>query len=115
MLEPGSGNSCPSNGNLVRMRLVPFVAVPVPLAMEAAILRTCQASRQRKWPASMQVYLHYAVKTPDDEILYSTFSADDGSGIPQPFVLGKGMRMPRGWEIGLQSAFGPSWTAVLLT
>ncbi len=50
------------------------------------------------------MYIHFAVKTPDDEILYSTYSADDGSGIPQPFVLGKGMRMPRGWELGLQSA-----------
>ncbi len=51
----------------------------------------------------LQVYLHYAVKSADDEVLFSTFSADDGIGIPQPFVLGKGMRMPRGWELGLQS------------
>ena len=68
-----------------------------------ACVHACLVTHKVETATVPQVYLHYAVKSSDDEVLFSTFSADDGSGIPQPFVLGKGMRMPRGWELGLQS------------
>lgn len=54
-------------------------------------------------PSVRQVYLHYTVRGLDETVYCSTRSEAGGRGVPQPFVLGKGMRMPRGWEIGLQS------------
>ena len=31
----------------------------------------------------------------------------EGSGVPKAFVLGKGLRAPRGWELALSSAQQP--------
>lgn len=49
----------------------------------------------------MQVYLHYSVATAGGRILQSTRVEEGGTGLPLAFVIGKGCRVPRGWELAL--------------
>ena len=44
------------------------------------------------------------MKKVDGTVLETTRLDEDGSGIPKAFVLGKGLRAPRGWELALQGA-----------
>lgn len=53
--------------------------------------------------AHTQVYVHYNVKTAEGRMLQSTWQAEGGAGLPLPFVIGKGRRAPRAWEIALLS------------
>ena len=39
---------------------------------------------------------------PSGQLLHSTRLEEDGSGVPIALVLGRGVRAPRGWELGLQ-------------
>ena len=51
-----------------------------------------------------QVFFHLTVRRQDERILETTRLSEDGvegSGIPKAFMLGKGQKMPRGWEIAL--------------
>ncbi|KAL3145165.1 hypothetical protein ABBQ38_001764 [Trebouxia sp. C0009 RCD-2024] len=48
------------------------------------------------------VYIHVAVKSASGKLLESTRKEQGGSGRPLAFVLGKGIRAPRGWELALQ-------------
>eukprot|EP00798_Chlamydomonas_sp_ICE-L_P005152 gene5152-34966_t len=47
------------------------------------------------------VYVHFSVIEGDDDILYSTRAEDGGTGHPLAFIMEKGRRAPRGWEIAL--------------
>lgn len=49
----------------------------------------------------LQVYVHYSVATKSGNIVQSTRIEEGGNGIPLAFVIGKGWRVPRGWEIAL--------------
>ena len=49
-----------------------------------------------------KVYIHLSVKSISGKLLHSTRREEGGSGLPVALVLGKGVRAPRGWEIGLQ-------------
>ena len=51
------------------------------------------------------MYFHLSVKKLDGTVLESTRLDEDGNGVPKAFVLGKGLRAPRGWELALQGAF----------
>ena len=48
-----------------------------------------------------QVYIHLSVARESGEVLQTTRPEQEGSGIPVPFVLGKGRRAPRGWELAV--------------
>ena len=55
----------------------------------------------------MQVYFHLTVRREDERVLQTTRLREEsveGSGVPRAFVLGKGLRAPRGWELALSSA-----------
>ena len=45
--------------------------------------------------------MHYSVGTTEGRVLQSTRLEEGGSGIPLAFVIGKGRRVPRGWEMAL--------------
>jgi len=47
--------------------------------------------------------VHYHVKSADGQLLESTWQAEGGAGLPLPFIIGKGRRVPRAWEIALLS------------
>ena len=52
----------------------------------------------------MQVFFHLTVRKQDEKILETTRLSEDGlegSGIPKAFIIGKGQKMPRGWELAL--------------
>lgn len=51
--------------------------------------------------ALTQVYIHLTVSTDAGEVLHTTRPDLEGTGIPVPFVIGKGMRAPRGWELAV--------------
>lgn len=60
-----------------------------------------------------QVYVHFSVLSLDNDVLYTTSASDGGSGQPLAFVLAKGCRAPRAWELavaGKQQAAWPSHT-----
>eukprot|EP00879_Flechtneria_rotunda_P002973 GHRR01003190.1.p1 GENE.GHRR01003190.1~~GHRR01003190.1.p1 ORF type:complete len:634 (+),score=228.22 GHRR01003190.1:2740-4641(+) len=48
------------------------------------------------------VYVHYSVCNAEGDLLYSTQAGDGGSGQPLAFLLEKGQRAPRAWELALQ-------------
>ncbi|BDA50340.1 probable peptidyl-prolyl cis-trans isomerase FKBP5 [Coccomyxa sp. Obi] len=50
------------------------------------------------------VYFHLTVRREDDRVVETTRLLEDGvegTGVPKAFVLGKGLRAPRGWELAL--------------
>ncbi len=52
----------------------------------------------------VQVFFHLTVRREDERVLETTRLSEDGvegSGVPKAFMLGKGQRMPRGWELAL--------------
>ncbi|KXZ48761.1 hypothetical protein GPECTOR_25g345 [Gonium pectorale] len=48
------------------------------------------------------VYIHYSIRDQEDDLLYSTRSEEGGSGQAFAFLMEKGLRVPRGWEIALK-------------
>jgi hypothetical protein len=56
-------------------------------------------------PVIVQVYFHLTVRREDERVIETTRLEEDGvegPGIPKVFMLGKGLRAPRGWELALQ-------------
>ena len=49
----------------------------------------------------LQVTVHVVTRSPDGHNLWSTREQYGGSGLPLAFVMGKGRRVPRGWELAL--------------
>lgn len=49
-----------------------------------------------------QVYVQYSIRTADDDLLYSTRSDEGGPGEAFAFLLEKGVRVPRAWEIAVK-------------
>lgn len=47
--------------------------------------------------------MHYNVKTADGQLLQSTWQSEGGAGLPLPFIISRGRRVPRAWEIALLS------------
>ena len=50
----------------------------------------------------LQVLFHLSLKKNDGGVLQTSRFEEGGSGVPQAFILGKGKRLPRGWEIAIQ-------------
>ncbi|GFR52572.1 hypothetical protein Agub_g15164 [Astrephomene gubernaculifera] len=48
------------------------------------------------------VYIHYSIRDTQDELLFSTRSEEGGAGQAFAFLLEKGVRVPRGWEIAIR-------------
>lgn len=52
----------------------------------------------------MQAYVHFSIHSSEDDLLYSTWADEGGSGQPLAFVVGKGSwRAPRAWELAVLS------------
>lgn len=51
------------------------------------------------------VFVHVSIADPaqDDDVLWSTRADEGGSGAPLAFLMEKGARAPRAWEIALKS------------
>jgi len=56
-----------------------------------------------------QVYVHFSVLSLDNDVLYTTSASDGGSGQPLAFVLGKGCRAPRAWELAVAGEQQAAW------
>ncbi len=48
------------------------------------------------------IFLHVSISDTEDDQLWSTLAAEEGSGSPLAFLLEKGVRVPRGWEIAVK-------------
>lgn len=59
--------------------------------------------------------MHYSIKSSDSgadaEVLFSTRSSEGGAGAPLAFMLEKGVRAPRAWEIALA---GAAWAITVM-
>ena len=54
--------------------------------------------------SGVQVFFHLTVRKEDERVLETTRLSEDGvegSSVPRAYMLGKGQRMPRGWELAL--------------
>jgi hypothetical protein len=49
--------------------------------------------------------VHYNVGSKEDDLFYSTWADEGGSGQPLVFVLCKGWRAPRAWELALLGGY----------
>ncbi len=54
------------------------------------------------------MYLHYSVATAAGQVLQSTRVEEGGAGLPLAFVIGKGRRVPRGWELAIMGVLPDS-------
>jgi hypothetical protein len=45
--------------------------------------------------------VHFSVINADDDLLFTTWAEEGGSGQPLAFVIGKGSRAPRAWELAV--------------
>lgn len=51
-----------------------------------------------------QVYIQYSIRDLEDDLLYTTRSEEGGSGQAFAFLVEKGVRVPRSWEIAIKGA-----------
>lgn len=51
--------------------------------------------------APVQVYVHCSILSVENDLLYTTWAEEGGSGQPLAFVVGKGCRAPRAWELAV--------------
>ncbi|KAG2493708.1 hypothetical protein HYH03_008222 [Edaphochlamys debaryana] len=49
------------------------------------------------------VYIQYSIRDLEDELLYTTRSEEGGSGQAFAFLMEKGVRVPRGWEVAIKA------------
>ena len=93
--------------------------VPVSPVLAAFVLVVWQHPAQSRAPlaalridtgelqCAQQVYFHLTVRREDGERVLETTrlreEGVEGSGVPCAFVLGKGLRAPRGWELAISS------------
>jgi hypothetical protein len=114
VLEEGQGDDSPQNGDLVRpaprtpgalMHQAIQLAMPG-LHCKPGMHESCACLHWRRAlherPLCLQVYVHYSIRNVEDELLYSTRSDEGGSGQAFAFVMEKGLRVPRGWELVLR-------------
>jgi hypothetical protein len=97
-LEAGEGDETPQSGDLVRaaLRGAPRPTGTLRLWLQPNLLPTASAL------PCLQVFLHYSLLNEHRDVLCSTHQEHGGSGRPQPFVIGRGRRMLRGMELGVQ-------------
>ena len=94
-LAPGEGGASPATGDLVRPRILPQLQWR---RGTLAPVRPAESPEPR--PGTPQVYVHVAVRE-RERMLQTTRADEGGSGVPHAFVLGKGRRRPRAWELAL--------------
>jgi hypothetical protein len=51
--------------------------------------------------APVQVYVHCSILSADNDLLFTTWAEEGGSGQPLAFVVGKGCRAPRALELAV--------------
>ncbi|KAK9805627.1 hypothetical protein WJX72_008874 [[Myrmecia] bisecta] len=68
-----------------------------------AILKgTIEAGHGEAFPVDGDlVYIHLSVRSEDGKVLETTRAEEGDSGLPRTYVLGKGRRALRGWELAL--------------
>jgi hypothetical protein len=52
--------------------------------------------------AVLQVHINISIRGSDDDLLHSTYSTEGGSGQAFAFILERGCRGPRAWEVALK-------------
>ena len=62
---------------------------------------TCHYAVMLTAHCCLQVTVHVVARSPDGQNLWSTQEQFGGSGLPLAFVMGKGRRVLRGWELAL--------------
>ena len=62
---------------------------------------TCDGAIGPSAHSCLQVTVHVVARSPDGQNLWGTREQHGGSGLPLAFVMGKGRRVPRGWELAL--------------
>ena len=77
-------------------------------SIDECSLRFCHQVRGGRFPDDLQVYLHYSVATAAGQVLQSTRIEEGGAGLPLAFVIGKGRRVPRGWELAILGVLSAS-------
>lgn len=94
VVQQGEGDATPKDGDLVSRQQ----AGPAP----QPTTDPQQKNSQTADPAAsfVQVYVHYSVLNAENDLLYTTW-AEEGGNQPLAFVLGKGSRAPRAWELSL--------------
>lgn len=55
-----------------------------------------------------QVYVHFSILDAENDLLYTTWAEEGGSGQPLAFVVGKGCRAPRAWELAVLGERDPT-------
>lgn len=96
-LAAGEGGASPATGDLVRPgSCLARCGAVAPERLCASKAR--QSLKPR--PGTPQVYVHVAVRE-RKRVLETTRADEGGSGVPRAFVLGKGRRAPRAWELAL--------------
>lgn len=53
-------------------------------------------------PDTKQVYIHVGISNDEDDLLWSTRAEEGGSGQAFAFLLEKGRRVPRAWEVAVK-------------
>lgn len=53
----------------------------------------------------VQVFVHVDISNAEDDALWSSRASEGGSGAPLAFLIEKGPRAPRAWEITLKGTF----------
>ena len=90
------GTASPQDGDLVSVYSHHHARLPCRCTYSALFDQT--------YSYLVQVYFHLTVRREDDRVVETTRLIEDGvegTGVPKAFVLGKGLRAPRGWELAL--------------
>ncbi len=93
IIEQGQGTEHPRDGDLVSSDTPPTIGHFLPWR---------PTPRYPLTATHLQVYFHLSVKKENGEVLESSRLEEEGSGLPKAFILGKGRRAPRGWEMALE-------------
>ena len=107
-VEAGEGSETPQSGDLVRAQLRGAAATRghTHWLCGAGLCAANKLAGNCKHHPCVQVFLHYSLLNEHRDVLCSTHKEHGGSGRPQPFVIGRGRRMLRGMELGVQGMPG---------
>lgn len=98
--QKGEGDATPNDGDLVSVLVNTTSNWLVDALTPRCTMSACVPTATCVCGA-LQVYVHFSVLNIDGDLLYTTWAEQGGSGQPLAFVLGKGCRAPRAWELAI--------------
>lgn len=105
--QEGEGTATPQDGDLVST--CPFLEGVTLPCMDSTLHTEMVGHKRACLPCFVQVYVHYSVLDAENDLLYTTWAEEGGSGQPLAFVLGKGCRAPRAWELAVLGETAAQW------